>query len=1268
MKLENVHEVFSRVAAENGERVAVRRGDQRVTYRELDERSNRVANHLIAQKHSRVAILMSDRIDVIAAIIGVLKAGGVFIPLDPEMPKNRLTAMIDQVSPDLLLVDPVENTNSENPCYHIDPSEMSYIYFTSGSTGKPKAIAGALKGVNHFIDWEIRTFGIEPGTRVSQFTTPSFDASLRDFFVPLCSGGTICIPPNVETVLDPAKLVKWIDDEQINLIHCIPSLFRALTNEELQPKLFAALRYVLMAGEPLLPSDVRRWMDVFGERIQLVNLYGPTETTMVKFFYFVTPADKDLQSIPIGQPMPGAKALLIDAHGKPCRPGKVGEIHIRTPHRTLGYYQAPELTSEVFIRNPFSDDPDDVIYKTGDLGRVLANGNFEFLGRRDQQIKVRGVRVELKEIENVLRAHEAVNDVAVAEYQVNGDNALCAYVVLNREMATEDLREFMRRDLPELMVPAAFVVMSALPRTFNGKIDRRALPQPDPERNLRKGPFVAPRTSTEEIVTGVWSQVLGFKQISVHDNFLNLGGHSLRMTQVTSRLGKAFGVELPLRALFESPTVADLAIRIETIVRSNNGLKRSPLTRVSRDRDLPLSFSQQRLWFLHQLDPASTVYNLPMAARLKGELNVAALQRSLNELARRHEVLRTTFDMIDGKPVQIISPQAVIPLHVVDLRESPDGDLLARSIVNDEGRHAFNLAEGPLVRVRLLLLGPGDYVLLLNQHHIISDAWSTAVMIHELASLYEGSQLPELTLQYADYAHWQQDLLQGEVLASELSYWEGQLTPMPPALHLPTDRPRPATPIFRGARRHFSFTPELSESLTNLSRQEGASLFMTFLAAFQILLSRYTRQSDVCVGSPIAGRNQIELEGLIGFFVNTLMLRTDLSGNPTFQDLLKRVRATCLGAYANQDVPFERLIQHLQPERSLNRTPLFQVMMTLQNTPATVSQFGGLEWAPLEADERWVDMDLVLSLTDTPQGVIGLIDYSADLFDDTTIERLLDHFRVLLEGIAADPQRQIERLPLMDASERQQIVVDWNATKTDWPPLSLPEMFEAQVAKTPDALAIKFRGQELSYRELNARANQRADYLRARGVGPEVCVGVSVERSIEMVVWLLGILKTGGAYVPFEPGHPEERNRFAMDEAQVKIVVTGDYLHVLSKQPIIDPQSRPASGNLAYVIFTSGSTGRPKGVAVTHAAVANTLQWRKQTFALSESDRIFQNIPFTFDPSLWQIFGALISGATLVIAEPDQHQDAGYIVNSLAREKITITDFPPSLLHHVVEE
>ncbi|HZN07127.1 MAG TPA: AMP-binding protein, partial [Pyrinomonadaceae bacterium] len=1219
-----------------------------MTYRELDERSNAVANHLIATKRSLVAILMSDRIDVIAAIIGTLKAGCVVIPLDPDLPTNRLSAMLDQVSPDVVLNN-VDGYSSENPCVDVDPAAMSYIYFTSGSTGKPKAIAGALKGVNHFIDWEIRTFGVEPGTRVTQFTTPSFDASLRDFFVPLCSGGTICMPPNVETVLDSGKLVKWIDDEQINLIHCIPSLFRTITNEDLQPKQFAALRYVLMAGEPLLPSDVRRWMNVFGERIQLVNLYGPTETTMVKFFHFVTAADKDLPSIPIGQPMPGAKALLIDAHGKPCRPGKVGEIHIRTPYRTLGYYKSPELTSEVFIRNPFSDDPEDVIYKTGDLGRVLASGDFEFLGRRDQQIKLRGVRVELKEIENVLRSHEAVNDVAVAEYQQgNGDSALCAYVVLNRETPTEELREFMRRDLPELMVPAAFVVMSTLPRTFNGKLDRRALPQPDPERNVRRGPFVAPRTSTEEIVAGVWSQVLGLKQISVHDNFLNLGGHSLRMTQVTSRLGKAFGVELPLRALFESPTVAALATRIEAIVHSNNGVKRAPLTRVSRDRELPLSFSQQRLWFLHQLDPSSTVYNLPLAARLRGELNVAALQRSLNELAGRHEVLRTTFDMSDGTPVQIISPHAEIPLHVIDLTDVNDRDLAARRIVNEDGRHAFDLAKGPLIRVRLLLLGPGEYVLLVNQHHIISDAWSTAVLIQELASLYEGSTLPELPLQYADYAHWQQKLLQSEVLASELLYWETQLTPVPPALQLPTDRPRPATAIFRGARRHFSFTPELSESLANLSREQGVSLFMTLLAAFQTLLSRYTRQSDVCVGSPIAGRNQIELEGLIGFFVNTLVLRTDLSGNPTFQELLKRVRATSLGAYANQDVPFERLIQHLQPERSLNRTPLFQVMMTLQNTPAQVSHFGGLDWTPLEGDERWVDMDLVLSLMDTPGGVIGLIDYSADLFDAATIDRLLDHFRVLLESIAADPQQRIEQLPLMDAAERQQILVEWNATKTDWPALTLTEMFDAQVAKTPDAPAIKFRNRELSYSELNARANQMALYLRTRGVGPEVCVGVSVERSIEMVVGLLGILKAGGAYVPLDPGHPAERIRYTMQEAQVKIILAGAYVHELSKQPIFNLNSRPAPDNLAYVIFTSGSTGRPKGVAVPHAAVANTLQWRKEEFALSESDRIFQNIPFTFDPSLWQIFGALISGAALIIAEPGQHQDAGYIVSSLA--------------------
>jgi amino acid adenylation domain-containing protein len=1290
--MNHVHEIFSRVAGQFGNSIAIRRGEQHVSYRELEERSNQFATALLsrgATRSSLVAILLADRVEVITAIIGALKAGCVFVPLDPQIPANRLKMMIEQVSPDWFVSEAWQITEGcHKPPVNTGSGEMCYIYFTSGSTGKPKAIAGALKGVDHFIDWEIKTFGIDAGTRISQFTSPSFDASLRDIFVPLCAHGTICIPPSVNTLLDTGSLVRWIDDEQLNLIHCVPSLFRAITNQELQPNYFPALRYVLLAGEPLLPADVRRWMDVFGERIQLVNLYGPSETTLVKFCYFVKAADKNLPSIPIGKPMPGARALLVDAHGKACRPGKVGEIYIRTPYRTIGYYNEPQLTSEVFIQNPFNDDPNDIVYKTGDLGRLLDSGDFEFVGRRDQQIKIRGVRVELKEIENVLRSHEAVDDVAVIDYQqANGDGGLCAYVALNRELATEELQDFMRDDLPEVMVPAAFIVMNALPRTFNGKIDRRALPQPDPERNLRQGPVVAPRNSVEEIVARVWAEVLGIKQISIHDNFVNLGGHSLRMTQVTSRLSKAFGIEIPLRALFESPTIVELAERIETIRLSNEGRRIAPLARVARDGELPLSFSQQRLWFLHQLDPVSTVYNLPMAARLRGRLDLAALQRSLNEMARRHEVLRTTFQEVDGKPLQIISPLAEIPLRLVDLSDIREPDREARRLIKNDSRRPFSLAEGPLIRISLMLIAPDEYVLLVNQHHIISDAWSTALLIQEVASLYESfshgrpAQLPELPLQYADYAHWQQNLLQNGVLASQLSYWKDQLAAVPPVLPLPVDRPRPAAPVFRGARRHFSFAPELSSALANLSRQESVSLFMTLLAGFQTLLSRYTGQQDIIIGSPIAGRNHVELEGLIGFFVNTLVLRTDLSGNPTFQELLKRVRATCLSGYANQDVSFERLIQHLQPERSLNRTPLFQVMMTLQNVPLLVSKFGDLDWEALEIEDRRMDLDLVMSLMDTADGVVGLIDYSADLFDETTIGRLLDHFQTLLESIVADPAQRIEQLPLMTAVEREQILVEWNANARKSGALpTIPELFEAQVTKAGDVLAIQFKDQRVSYKELNARANQLAHYLRSKGIGPEACVGISLQRSIEMVVGLLGILKAGAAYVPLEPSHPAERINFMLAEAQVRVVVTRSefrdrfadcevvLLDEVGEPSTTNPAPSATQDNPAYVIFTSGSTGRPKGVMVPHGAIANTLLWRKETFALSESDRVFQNIPYTFDPSVWQIFGALISGAALVLATPEQHQDVGYVIETLINEEITITDFPPSMLQLITQD
>jgi amino acid adenylation domain-containing protein len=1070
MKTGNIKEVFRRSAESFETKTAIEHLQLEVSYQELAERSNNLANFLLscgASKGSIVVILIENPVEVITAILGVLKASCVFVPLDPGTPNKRLEALIAEISPGWFVIESTffgricsvvsagaakpgvicvdggdishswhdtvtyvsgykDYSHTEEPAVDLDPNDMCYIYFTSGSTGRPKGIMGRLKGIDHFIRWEIKTLQIEPGTRVSHLTTPAFDASLRDIFVPLCSGGTICIPDERTDILDARKLINWIEGQKINLIHCVPSLFRLIVNENLNPEGFSALKYVLLAGEPLLPSDVTRWMDVYGERIQLVNLYGPSETTMTKLFYFVKSADKDRRAISIGKPMEGARALIVDARGKACPPGSVGEIYIRTPFRSLGYFNQPELTQKVFVSNPFSNDVNDLVYKTGDLGRLSDDGNFEFLGRRDQQVKVRGIRIELGEIEGLLQSHEFVKDAVVLDHEdASGNKYLCAYVVLSADVETAGLRAYLSKSLPEYMVPSTFIVMKILPRTLSGKVDRRSLPTPGKTRDMIKGPFVAARTPIEEVLAGIWSDVLGIDRVGIHDNFFELGGHSLLATQVISRVRAAFQVDVPLRSLFETPTVEAIAQNVEAALKAGNNLQAPAISRAARDRHLPLSFAQQRLWFLYKMEPDSPAYNICGAARLSGKLDIAALEQSIGEVRRRHEVLRTTFASPRAEPEQVIGEDYRVQITVEDLSEKSEGEREQqwRRVAEEEGKSSFDLERGPLIRVRLLRLSEEEHVLVYTMHHIVSDAWSMGVMVREAGLLYgtysEGreSGLPELEVQYADYAIWQRECLT-EVIEEQLSYWRQKLLGAPTVLELPGDRPRLTSRSYQGDAHYQRLPAALTQSLRDLSKQEGVTLFMTLLAGFQILLHKYTAQQDIVVGTDIANRNHGETEKLIGFFVNQLALRTDLSGNPTFRELLRRVREVTLGAYAHQDLPFDKLVGALQPERSLSHTPLFQVLFVLQNTPVPSVEFRGITLSPERVDNPTSKFDLILLVMETEGGLKPIWRYSTDLFEAATIKRMSGNLETLLESIVAHPDARLSSLDILSEAER----------------------------------------------------------------------------------------------------------------------------------------------------------------------------------------------------------------------------------------------------------
>jgi amino acid adenylation domain-containing protein len=1065
----SVQRMFERAAERGPGAVAIESAGREVTYRELEEKGNRVGNYLMSRgagEGSIVAIVSEDRVEVIAAVLGCLKSGCAFMPLDTATREGRLKALIEEVTPDWYIIgskyaDVLGRVHKEGSpakviCvdgeldqatgerlpeglrYESDYSsfsnvgrpdrepagdDFSYIYFTSGSTGRPKPIAGRLKGIDHFIRWEVERLGLEPGVRVSQLLTLSFDGSLRDIFAALCSGGAVCIPDSPDTLLDADMLIDWLDRSRVNVVHCVPSLFRSVISRQPAPDRFKELSYILITGEMLHPSDVERWMAIYGERVQLINMYGTSETTMAKFIHFVRREDTQRRAIPIGKPMRGSQALLVDERGRPCPQGAVGEIYIKTGYRSHGYYNRPEQTAERFVTNPLGDDPRDVVYRTGDMGRVLEDGSYEHLGRRDQQVKIRGARVELGEVEAVLSRQERVREVAVIDREdAAGYKYLCAYVVMGEGGEVSELRRAAEEGLSEYMVPSAYVVMGELPRTISGKVDRRALPAPG-EGGEGEGSYEGPRTVVEEVLVGIWEQLLPVKRIGVNDNFFEKGGHSLMATQVVSRVREVMEVEVALRKLFERPTVRGLAESVEEAMAGGAGMKAPRMEAVVRGGEMPVSFAQQRLWFFHQLDPDSHLYNCPDALRLAGPLNVGALQQTMTEIVRRHEVLRTRFDNVDRHAIQIIDEPQPIPLPLADLSALAEElrGAEVRRIATQEAFQPFDLRNGPTFRIKLVRAGEEDHVLLLTLHHIVSDAWSMGVLSREVASLYESysagepSNLEELPVQYADFAVWQRQWLQGEVLEAQLNYWRHQLGGNLQQLQLPTDRPRPELQTYRGARLYFALTAELSEAVKTLCGATSSTLYMVLLAAFKALLHRYTGQDDISVGSPIANRNRAETENLIGFFVNTMVLRSDLSGNPTFRELTSRVREVTLGAYTYQDLPFDLLVEDLRPRRKANYTPLFDVLFEIRGDAGTSTlRLPGLTWSNLDPVRQPAYFDLTLSMNDSPGGISGYLEYSTDLFDADTIEEMKRRFESLLNAVAANPDLRLMDIPLGD--------------------------------------------------------------------------------------------------------------------------------------------------------------------------------------------------------------------------------------------------------------
>ncbi|MGA2411929.1 MAG: amino acid adenylation domain-containing protein, partial [Candidatus Binataceae bacterium] len=1132
--------------------VAATFGSRHLTYRQLEVRSNQLAHHLQGLgvgPEVPVAICLERSLEMVVGILGILKAGGAYVPLDPEYPPNRLAYVIEDVKAPLLLTrkslrDLMPELGSNAVCIDSDwqaigmhsedappnrtnARNLAYVIYTSGSTGQPKGVMVEHGGLINAINWIIGTLELSSSDSCILKTPITFDAAGRELFPTLLAGGTLVIAePGGHR--DSRYLADVIRSQRVSILHCVPSLLRLLVEEPAFGETLA-LRAVMCGGEALAPTIVAQFRS--RSRAKLYNVYGPTEAIIDSTCY---PCEEnDAQSvIPIGRPIPNVQAYILDDRLRLIPIGAVGNLYIGGVGLARCYAGQPALTAERFVPDSFSGQAGARLYKTGDLARYLPGGNIEFLGRSDYQVKIRGFRIEPGEIERTLEQHDAVRE-AIVLLQENGpvENRLVAYVAAGEEMrpTASELRRFLKDKLPEHMMPVGFEVLDGFPLTASGKVDRRALQAHGGRRPELDDAFVACRTPTEDLLAQIWKQVLGIAQIGVHDNFFQLGGHSLLATQVVSRIRAAFQVEIPLRRLFEAPTVAELAENIDA--GRGAGLKTPPpIAPVARSGELPLSFAQQRLWFIDQLDPGSSVYNFPAAVRLKGPLNVVALEQSLNEILKRHEALRTTFSVVDGRPVQVIAPILALTLPLVDLRELPEKDreIEVQRVVANEARRPFDLTEGPLVRATVLRLDENEHVGLLMMHHIVSDGWSTGILIREMAVLYDAfcsgrpASLPDLPIQYADFADWQRHWLESGALETQLSYWKQRLSGASPLLDLPTDHSRPAVQAFRGAHQSLRLPKNMSDRLKTLSRQQSTTLFMTLIAAFNILLHYYTGEDDILVGTPIANRNRIEIESLIGFFVNTLVLRTDLSGDPDFREILRRVREVCLGAYAHQDLPFERLVDELHLARDLSRNPLFQVMFVLQNARPEPLELPGLTLEPLEVDSGTAHFDLTLHLIDSGNELIATVAYNPDLFEAATASRMLRHYEMVLAAVCESPGLRLSELQLLTDAEEQQLLVDRNDNRASHPDeLCIHQLFEMQAARAAQAIAVCFEDERLTYEQLNRRANQIAYHLRRLGVRPEVPVGICLRPSLDAIIGLLGILKAGGVYVPLDPGYPK---------------------------------------------------------------------------------------------------------------------------------------------------
>ncbi|MES1245198.1 MAG: amino acid adenylation domain-containing protein, partial [Acidobacteriota bacterium] len=1292
-----LHRLFEARAAARPRSLAIELGKVRLTYGELNRRANRLAHRLRklgVGPDTVVAFRLPRSPELIVASVAVFKAGGAYLPIDPAHPIERAATILRESGAALLLTRKGMETGFDVPVLTVGdfrsesaenldvdplPDNLSYVIYTSGSTGVPKGAMLRHESLSSLCAWHLRFFGSGPDDRASLVAGPGFDASVWEVWANLVSGASIHIPP-AELVTSPPDLIDWVAERRITLFFLPTPLADAVVTEGLPDGI--PLRAIMTGGDRLhrRPPQGAAWF--------LSNHYGPTECTVIMTAGKVGPSEDDRLPT-LGGPLANNRVYMLDRTMTPVPDGVPGELYIAGVGLGRGYRNRPDMTAERFLPDPFGR-PGDRMYRTGDLARWV-EGEIEFLGRIDHQVKIRGIRIELGEVEAALTSHPEVREAVV----LVRDRSLVAYVTSTTGTAgvppalSRTLREHLEARLPLAMVPANWVILDTLPLTPNGKVDRRALEKIDPkavEPEAAEADLAPLRTPTEEMVAAVWSNLLGVDRIGAQDEFFELGGHSLLATRLISRFRDVFGVDLPLSLVFERPTLEALAAAVDEASARREGLAVPPLTAVrgGDETRFPLSFAQERLWFLDRMAPGAASYNVPVALRLTGPLDVAALVRALAGILDRHSALRAVFGQDEGEAFQTIERDQPLAFILADLRGVPDRDGEVKRALRTEAARPFDLTRGPLLRTLLLRLGEEEWTALLNLHHIASDGWSMGILIRELVVLYAGSfELPELPIQYSDYVRWQRGWLKGDVLAAQLRFWRETLDGAPTVLELPSDRPRPPVQTFRGAREPLALPAPVAAALRGVARRESSTLFMVLMTSFAGLLQRYTGEEDILVGTPVAGRTLGETEGLIGLFVNVLVLRGEIDpAQPLFGAPLAKMRERSLAAFAHQDLPVERLVEVLDIERSLSRNPLYQVVFALQNAPMDAPPLSGLSLEMMGVDGATAKTDLLLALSEGPGGGIGGgWEYSTDLFDAATIRRLSGHLVTLLEGAVAEPERRLGDLPLLTAAERTLLLRDWNDTERPALDVCLHEPFEERARERPDAVALRFDGASLTYGELDARAERLANRLRALGVGPEVLIGICAEEGLERVVAVVAVFKAGGAYLPLDPAHPHDRLAFMMEDSGIPIVLTQG--HLLPSLPesgaevvlleddretpsVEGPRARPE--NLAYVIYTSGSTGTPNGVLVQHRSAARLLGQAIEHTGADRASRILQSVSFSFDASVLETWMALWSGAELCICRKDERGSGEGLAERIRRDAVTTVVITPSTLNLLPED